>query len=139
MAYTFEWTVNVSDTDFSGRIYTPQLVKCMALGLEHMMMDIGYGPKRAFDEGIVYPIVHTEASYLEALGLHDVVDISMTPELGTTSLTLTVVGRQDGERVVEGELTCVFTDEDTGGTVPIPAAVRRDLETFQAADGPTST
>ena len=67
MPYRYEWTVSVGQTDFSGRIYTPELVDCLAEGLERMMCEVGYGPKRAFEEGIVYPVVHTEAEYLTRL------------------------------------------------------------------------
>ena len=130
MPYRYEWTVGVGETDFSGRIYTPELIDCLAEGLEGMMCEVGYGPKRAFEEGIVYPAVHTEAEYLSPIGLNDNVSVTMVPTIGTTSVRTETDGHIDGEKVFWGEITAVFVDNETSETVPVPDDVRHGLRNF---------
>lgn len=130
MVYRYEWRVTVGQTDFSGRIHTPELVASLAKGLEKLMCDLGYSPKRAFEEGIVYPIVHTETEYLAPIVLNDQVSVAMDPSLGNTSMHVDTEGHVDNEKVFEGEITAAFIDDATSETVPVPEAVRRELSKF---------
>lgn len=127
MGYQYEWVVRVENTDFSGRIHTPEAVKNLATGLEDMMTDVGYSPKEAVEEGIVYPIAHVEIDYLTPIRLGDTVLVTLNPEPRTTSVNVAFDAELEGEQAFTGELTTVFVEDDSSTAVEPPDHVRANL------------
>lgn len=130
MPYSFKWTVRVGNTDFSGLVYTPEIIDCIVQGYEKMMEAIDYSPTQAKADGIVYPVVHIEADYHGPVNLEDTVLADFHPRVGTSSITLDVTGAVEGEQVFSGELTSVFVHTDRLESVPILETVRENVQQY---------
>jgi acyl-CoA thioesterase FadM len=91
------------------------------------MSEIGYGPQKAFDDGVVYPVAHLEADYLYPIGLSDTVTISLESDVGTTSVSVEFEGITDDECVFQGNLTAVFIKHVSNETLSVPDPVRTGL------------
>lgn len=129
MVYTYQWRIRSGDTDFSGLVYTPEVIDCMVVAVQEMLEEVGYPHTTAMDEGIQYPAVRAEADYLGAITIDDLVSVEITPDVGTTSVTFRAVGTVS-EVAFEGSVTLVFVDADSGEPVEVPAAVSEKLKAY---------
>lgn len=129
MTYTYEWQIRSGDTDFSGLVYTPEVIDCMVVAVQALLQEVGYSHTTAMADGIQYPAVRAEADYLGSITIDDLVTVEVTPEIGTTSITFRAVGTVS-ETVFEGSITLVFVDADSGEPVPVPGDVSEKLRTY---------
>ena len=129
MPYVSEWNVRTGDTDFSGLVYTPVVIDQIVRSIQDLLGEVGYAPGTASERGLLYPAVHAEADYLDAIGIGDRVQIELTPNVGDTSLTINATGSLS-EPVFEGSVTLVFVDADTSEPTPVPGELRDRLQAF---------
>jgi acyl-CoA thioesterase FadM len=128
MAYEFDWKLRAADTDFSRRVYTPAVLDYTVRAINQLMEDIDHSAYQIHErEGLLYPIAHAEIDYLEAIEVGDLVTISLSHAVGSSSITFEAVGRRDGVEVFEAEVVVVFVDDSDGRSVPVPDAVRARL------------
>jgi len=135
MPYESTWTIYGGDTDYSGRIYTPVAIDYVIRSITEYRSGIGF-PNSRFEQGsVVPPARNVEIEYLGAITVDDELTITLTPTVGTTSVTYEFSGQVDGELVFRGSLTAVYIDTETEESVPVPPElVAKHEET--AADDP---
>lgn len=140
MTYTYEWVVTAGDTDYSGLIYTPAVIECICRGLQGLMNDAGIPLSSAFvDEGVLPPVVHVEADYLDHIEVNTHVDVVYTPVIGETSITYNAAGYRGDEQVFDGEIVVAFTDAETYDPVPVPDWVRDALAPYTTGSSAAQT
>jgi len=129
MPFTKEWKIYAGDTDYSGRIYTPEVVDYVVMTLQDLRESIGFPNERFQSSAYIPPARNVDIDYLAAVRVDDRLEITLDPAVGTTSITYTAVGEVDGDVAFEGTLTTVFVDTESGEPIPVPEefeeAVRR--------------
>lgn len=132
MPYESTWTIYAGDTDYSGRIYTPVIIDYVIKTLGEFRAGIGF-PNQRFESGpVVPPARHIDIEFLDAIRVDDELTITLTPTVGSTSVTHAFTGAVDGSVVFEGELTVVYIDTETEQPVPIPDDLIPELERIAA-------
>ena len=127
MPYESTWTIYAGDTDYSGRIYTPVVIDYVIRTLADFRASVGF-PDGRFETGpVVPPARHIDVEYLAAIRVDDELTITLTPTVGSTSVTHAFTGTVDGTVVVEGELTVVYIDTETEEPVPVPEELVPEL------------
>jgi acyl-CoA thioesterase FadM len=126
--YTTTWIVRTGDTDFSGRVYTPEAVNHFVQAIENLMGEFGMAPNESVQQGIVYPAVHAEVDYHDAISVGDTVTIALTSDVGHSSIKFDLTGTREGTTVIEGSVTLVFLDVETHESVKVPDDVREALD-----------
>jgi acyl-CoA thioesterase FadM len=128
MPYERTWRIYAGDTDFSGRIYTPNAIDYVIRTLAEFRRSAGF-PDRRFENGsVVPPARNVEIGYVAPIRVDDRVRIVLTPTVSTTSVTHAFTGHVGDDLVLEGELTAVFVDRETGEPVPVPTELVEELE-----------
>jgi acyl-CoA thioesterase FadM len=128
MPFEATWRIYAGDTDYSGRIYTPNAIDYVIRTLSEFRRGVGFADED-FEHGpVVPPARHVDIDYLGAIRVDDELTIALTPTVGETSVTHEFTGHVDGELVIEGHLTAVFIDTETEEPVPVPPALVEELE-----------
>lgn len=125
MAFETTWTVRLSDVDDSGLIYYPRLFVAANNAVESLMLDAGRPPMN--DRDVLLPVVGAEASYRSPLRRGDVVTLSVSVSLGTTSLSFHVEGTREGTEACSMTERHVAVDPDTFTKVELPPSVRESF------------
>jgi YbgC/YbaW family acyl-CoA thioester hydrolase len=111
------------DTDASGRIHHTAVfrwVEATEIALFRRLDLLGDGVGR-------WPRRHVEASYIQALGFEDEIEVGIrVASVGTTSITFDWEISRDGEIAVSGRHTAVQVDE-SGRPLALDAGVRNSL------------
>lgn len=93
-------------------------------------MDIGLSlSKEIISDDLVAPVVHAEADYINAINVEDVIEVTVTPTVGDTSITFRAVGERDGETMFRGHLVTAFVD-GSRNSVQVPNRITRKLEEY---------
>lgn len=130
MAYTYTWKIRSGDTDFSGLVYTPEVINCITEAAQDFLSEVGFSITSAQERGVLYPAVHAEADYLGPMTIDDRLTIEMTPEIGSTSVTFHTTGTIT-DIVFEGQITLVFVDAYSMDPLRVPEDVRGSLAEYQ--------
>lgn len=134
MPYESTWRIYAGDTDYSGRVYTPVVIDYVIRTLGDFRSSVGF-PNERFEEGpVVPPARHVDIEYLDAIRVDDELTITVTPSVGSTSVTHAFAGSIDGELVCEGELTVVWIDTETEQPVSVPGEMVSELEQVAETD-----
>lgn len=129
MAFEKEWKIYAGDTDYSGRIYTPEVVDFLIKTLQDFRASIGF-PNERFESGeYIPPARNIDVNYLAAIRTGDRLAVTIDPTIGTTSVTYEVGGEVEGTAVFDGTITTVFIDKESQEPIPVPEAFRRGVET----------
>lgn len=132
MGYQTEWKVRAGDTDYSGLIYTPEVVDFIARTLQDFWAEIGFSNVRFRELEYIPPIVNVDVNYRGSIWVDDSVTVAIEPSLGSTSVTYEVVGTVEGEAVFDGSVTTAFIDKETHEPIPVPEEFRDAVERFRS-------
>ncbi|WP_435158238.1 acyl-CoA thioesterase [Haladaptatus sp. DFWS20] len=130
MAFEFTWTIYAGDTDYSERICTPVVVDYVVRTLQEFRSSIGFTNKRFQHEAYIPPARNVDIDYLAPIWADDELTITLDPSIGTTSMTYELTGTTERSHAVEGSLTTVFVDSNSGEPIPIPEEFRDNVESF---------
>ncbi|WP_458210632.1 acyl-CoA thioesterase [Haladaptatus sp. NG-SE-30] len=134
MPYESKWTIYAGDTDYSGRIYTPVVIDYVIRTLGEYRSSVGF-PNSRFEHGpVIPPARNIEIDYLGAITVDDELKITLTPTVGTSSVTHEFTGSVDTDIVFEGTLTVVYVDSETEEPVPVPDELVAEHNKIAAED-----
>lgn len=132
MAYQSEWKVRAGETDYSGLIYTPDVVEFVVQTLQDFRAEIGFSNVRFRELDYIPPIVNVDVNYRDSVWVDDRVTVALVPSPGTSSVTYEVTGTVDGDVVFDGSVTTAFIDKETHEPISIPEAFSEAVERFQS-------
>lgn len=128
MGYEFSWHARSSSVDETDHIYFPELFRLLDEGIEALLEDVGYPLHRLIpEEEQALPIVHAAADYHRPVAFGDVVECTITPTVGESSVEFEGTGRVDGETVFEATVVRVLVETDEFTKRPLPDAMRERL------------
>lgn len=134
--------IRFSHTDPAGIVYFPNYFDMfnalvedwvnMALGLDYAELIL------TNRRGL--PVVHAECDFLRPSRMGETLTLGVVVErLGTSSITIRIIGEHEGEGPVEpetrlvGKLVLVSMSLDTHRAIPVPDDLREAIETYEAA------
>lgn len=132
MAYETLWKVRFDDIDRAGILFYPALFNNIHRGVEDLLEDIGYSYYDMMDSGLAMPTVRAEADYHSPISYSDRVILSITPDVGKSSVKFLVEGNIEGEDEIKFEAieTHAMIDFETFETIPVPEDFQQKLETL---------
>jgi 4-hydroxybenzoyl-CoA thioesterase len=133
MGFRYEWRVRPGQTDFSGLVYTPEVVDAVLMGIEELMHEIGEPFSQYTDREFMSPTVNVNVNYLSSMEVGDIVTIEITPSLGETSVVFSATGQLQNTPAFEGSLTMAFIDKTNSETTPVPELIQSGLRTYADA------
>lgn len=131
MAYRYEWYVRFGQVDLARTIYYPRLFDIVHHGVEDFLRELGYSFRELiFDRGVGLPIVAAEAEYLAPIEYGRMINISLIPEVGKSSIRFESTGEIDGTNVFEAVETHAAVDMNTFKSIPLPDDIRDALKSY---------
>lgn len=130
MGYSYEWRIRPGHTDFSGLVYTPELADGVLEAIEALLHDIEQPFAQYASTDFLSPTVNLNLDYLAAMEVGDRIQMHVTPEIGTTSVTFGVTGSCCGEDTFRGSLTVAFIDQETSESIRVPDDIRDGLRPY---------
>jgi len=130
MGYEYEWRVRAGDTDYSGLIYTPEVVNCVVEGIEDARATVGFPNERFQELPYIPPVVNVDIDYLESIRVSDVLSVTLTPTVGESSVTYDATATLNGEPAFEGTVTTVFVENESGNAIPVPNEFERKIRRY---------
>ena len=128
MTFSRMWTARFSDCDPFGIAHYPRIVEAIHDTSAIFMESVGW-PYHSMSRkhGFGFPIVAVELEFEKPIRAGDQVEITLTYELGNSSLRFDYTGRIDGSVAFEGyeQRVCVEVDGDEG--IAIPDELRQAL------------
>lgn len=116
--------VLMADTDAAGVIYYGRVYRWLEALVSGWLASIGHPARSIFRDGSAYPCVHSEADYLHALTVDDVLDMRLDrAHVGRTSFGLVAEGRLGPVRAVSIRGSYVWArtgDLERSGFAPTP-------------------
>lgn len=120
--FEYRWKCAWGDADPHGIAYYPNLVDAMHRAGEEFMDERGVAYWDIPDDyGVHLPIVAQETEFSRPVEVGDVLSITVEPELGTKSLTLSfTASHEDGTPAYTGteKHVCVSTDQNESRPLP---------------------
>lgn len=128
MTYAREWTVRFSDSDPFGIAHYPRIVDAFQETADMYMESIGH-PFWAIQTefGVGLPVASMDVDFERPVESGDVVEFSLTTDVGTTSVTFEYEGEVDGERRFTGTEQRVCVGVEDGRPTPVPDPLREAL------------
>lgn len=98
---------------------------------------IGYGPRRAREEGVDWTVVHSEIDWHGSLRWPDAAEIAVSAvHVGNSSMTIDFAALRDGEPVCSTRNVYLLVDTKESTRVEVPHALREALGRGQALRRP---
>lgn len=125
----YAYTIRLSDTDASGRIYFNEALRIAHESFEQFMADAGHPVAGMLDRSSIgLPVVHASADFREPLGLGDEVMVETSvASIGKTSISFAHDIKKGKSVAVKIKITHVAVSNETGRAVKIPPALKRKL------------
>jgi 4-hydroxybenzoyl-CoA thioesterase len=133
--FVFTAPVRFTHTDPAGYVFFPRFFEMIQATVEDWFnfgLHVNYADL-ILVEGIGLPTAHTECDFKAPCRLGELIDFTLTLEkIGTTSMTVYIVGRVNGEERLTARSVLVAIDMKDGRPVPFSAELRKKLEEFRS-------
>lgn len=131
--FTVRFPIRFSDSDPAGIVFFPVYFRMFNDVLEDWIRQVlGVAwEEEFFTHQHMFPLVHVEADFKEARSMGQTVDLSLVLEkIGRTSFTYTIVGHDAGREMMRARCVTCVASKETMETIPIPAAMRDEMERY---------
>lgn len=130
--FIYRTKIRLRDTDATGVLYFAEQFRLATEAFEEFLKECGFSLKELLNSQYLMPVVHAEGDYMAPLMVGDELEIFLkVVKIGSSSVTLQSVLRDPLRKIDVGrvEIVHVVVDRDQKNSVPIPAFLRRVLET----------
>ena len=130
----FENRVRYAETDAQGIVFYGEYFTYQDETFLEFLRAVGYGWEDMVDRGWETHVANAELNYREGATFGDtIVNELRLAEFGESSFTFEYRARreEDGAILVEGTLTQVAVDHETGETIRVPDEFREAVAAFQ--------
>ena len=133
--YVFKAPVRFTHTDPAGYVFFPRFFEMFQAAVEDWF-SYGMGVNYAdliLEKGIGLPTAHAECDFKAPVKLGELIEFTLTLEkLGTSSITIIIAGRVNGEERLRAKLVLVAIELVNGRPVPLSDLLRKKMESFQS-------
>lgn len=131
--FTHRLRVRYGECDPQGVVFNANYFSYFDIALTELWREAIGSYSEMTSTGVDMVVAEASARYLAPAGFDEELDIEiLVTHLGTTSMLTRISVLRDSTAVVEGEMRHVFVDVADKRKTPIPAEVRRGLESHLA-------
>lgn len=120
--------VRYGEVDLQGVVFNAHWLAYFDDAMTRFFEDLGFDPLEAFEVGVDVMIVHADVDWHGPAGVHDTVDVDVTPSrLGESSLDLRFEAEVEGRAVCSATITYVVVSAEDHRPTSIPDPLRAAL------------
>jgi len=132
--FTYKTKIRLHDTDAAGIIFFANQFKIIHDAYEDLLEEHGWSFQRMLKKtGYFLPIVHAESDYKTSLFVGDKIVVAIkVGHIGNTSFSFEYTLKRGKTLVGTAKTVHVTIDQKTRKKIPLPSAMRKALEQYQA-------
>ena len=132
--HTYIAPVRFTHTDPAGYVFFPRFFEMFQACVEDWFnngLEVDYA-KQILEYGVGLPTAHTDCDFLRPCKLGEHIEFSLSVEkVGNSSITITFIGRVEGEDRLHAKSVLVAINTKDGKPVPISDELRNKLKAYQ--------